>query len=560
MKNETPAALALIAQGKTESGSMETVLPNAVANVALARSMAKAKSKAAAKLWLENLYSGGVPADKKPLPVAVAKAVNKLPNGDKTAAQAWIDDLRAGKSSPTNRTKDVKSGGSSVKVNKPSDPMSKPLEAPTGGDEAYTEGAGERHEAAFAGSKTKSGLTKVKAFPKNELAAERIASMTPAEWSPAVSMATFSAPGAAISGTGESLFGSGSELISVAGKMQGEIAKGSYEDRKVVLDDLMDKSKGSTQSDSARAALKLFDKAKNALGAETRKSNATFKAIGDAFDVVEKAAKSYIDELPPEQKKALGDAYSEAAAIGKQVKAEMAPIMSKAQDLAKGAAKILSEVIAEQTGESKEHIAPAFNKPVDTIKAGLEAKDSRGTKAKTGSNFVKPFPKAEAKPEPKVEESSMFGSLFDKIKKASPGLAAGIVSLGKEKDAIMKSARDKAEKISNDISKSLPSAPSFEDSVKAFDSAVETSSKLQEDGMKAVTGLFDDAEKAFDSASKAVDAEARKNGKIWVDGYIKATGDKVKGFWRKASDTVFGKKVGNMSKSSGSKVRVKPFN
>jgi hypothetical protein len=431
--------------------------------------------------------------------------------------------------------------------------MSEPMEAPTGGDEAYTEGAGERHEAAFPkGVKTKSGLTSVKPFPKNELAAERIASMTPAEWSPAVSMATFSAPGAAISGTGESLFGSGSELIAIAGKMQGEIAKGSYEDRKVVLDDLMDKSKGSTQSDSARAALKLFDKAKNALGAETRKSNTTFKAIGDAFDAVENAAKVYIDGLPIEQKKALGEAYSQAAAIGEQVKAEMAPIMSKAQDLAKGAAKILSEVIAEQTGESKEHKAPAFNKPVDTIKAGLKEKRSNVR--------VKPFPKAEVKPEPKVEESSMFGSLFDRIKEASPGLAAGIVSLGKEKDAIMKSARDKAEKISNDISKSLPSAPSFEDAVKAFDSAVETSSKLQEDGMKAVTSLFDSAEKAFDSASKAVDAEARKNGKIWVDGYIKATGDKVKGFWRKASDTVFGKKVGAMSTAEGSNVRVKPFN
>jgi len=603
MKNEVSAAISLVAQGKTKNGSMEKVLPNAVANVVLARTVhlgtipsskltgaihpsvqRYAEKRHAEALAQHLLLSGGVPSDKKPLSLAVAKSISKLPNGSKTAAQAWLDNLRA------NKTEGVK-------------PPKSKMEAPTGGDEAYTEGAGERHEAAFAGSKTKSGLTRVKTFPKlqSELAAERIASMTPAEWSPMVSMATFSAPGAAITGTGESLFGSGSELISVAGKMQGEIAKGSYEDRKVVLDDLMKKSEGSSQSASAKSALKLFDKAKNALGEETRKSNTTFKAIGDAFDVVEKATKEYIDKLPPEQKKMLADAYSEAAAIGKQVKAEMAPIMSKIQDLAKGASKMLSEVIADQTGESKEHKAPAFKKageaekeeeaekpkwgkksvtPKDKIKEGLAAAElgdaliSSNVKVKGTNVSVKAYKKPSedkaakevAKEAPKSGwglkkqnekvEAGMFDSLFDRIKEFSPELAAGIVSIGKEKDAIMKSARDKAEKISNDISESLPFLPSFEDSVKAFDSAVEESAKLQEEGMKVVTSLFDSAEKAFDTASKLVDAEARKNGKIWVDSYIKATGDKVEGFWRSMSDTVFGKKVG--AKSEGN-VRVNPF-
>jgi vacuolar-type H+-ATPase subunit H len=546
MKNEIAQAIAIRATGRMSRKARRNAKQDmalATASVALARSVAKANPEATTAAAA--LSSSGVPSTKKPLDLAIAKAVTKLPNGELAAAEAYLraamaptksgrkgrrnkkeNRKEAGKLNLTAEQKKARSGAAhdatvdySIKELKSTEKLTdedwdswekREMDKPSDMDREHSP------LIAYAGSLM--GGVVVHGAVSTAIGVGGIA---------AAAAGTIGVMGAVglvmgapvlalgVMGVGYLGFTAGSMLIDAATDVATAIAKGVYGEAKAAHDDVMDKAgqvskmagdAKSAISSAAGDASAAFDAAKNAMGQTARDTNTTLAELGKAFDDTIAAAEKYIDDLPENARKDLESAWAEAEKLGDAVEKEMSSLGSKMMDLAKGMVKALS------SKEESKKITPK-----DMVKEGL-----KGVKVKSegSSVIVKPFPK-----EPILDTLGQVDKLqADAMKAAKPLMAKA----NKAIDQATAAATKEFEKVS-----------------KALDSAAKSATDKINAGMDALSSLWGAAEESLSSLSDLADEEAAKSGKVWVDGHVRQDGSKVKGFWRKVAEGVWGKRIIN---------------
>ena len=595
MKNEIPQAIAIRATGRMSRKarrSSKQDMALAVASVALAKSVAKSNPKATAAAQV--LLSNGVPSDRKPLSLAVANAVGQFPNGELSAAEATLRAKVVGGQKGINqrgnrrKARSEQTGKKNAMENELAGLVAQHKEAggtinpitgkeysiyddelPTHSDaifskdkDAKVKGKGRRKNSSEARVADKEAAKAV--IPTKEAANEKAPSKPTEEYSQIDSMiSTFSgvmagvlahgvistgigiagivgasvgAIGAAgavgivlgapllaagVMGVGYLGFTAGSMLIDAATSVSTSLAKGVYEEAKAAHDDVMDKAgqvskmagdAKSSISSAAGDAGAAFDAAKNAMGQTARDTGATLAELGKSFDDSIVAAENYLDALPASAMKELESAWSEAEKLGDSVEKEMESLGSKMMDLARGMG------MASAPKEESKKITPK-----DKIKEGMMRKDGSKVEAKGSNVKVKPFP-------PQME-------------KAAADTLGQIDAL--QADA-MKAAQPLIDRANKAIDQATAAATKeFEEASKALDSAAKSATDKINAGMDALSSLWGAAEESLSSLSDLADEEAGKSGKVWVDGHIRADGSKVKGFWRKAAESVWGNKVKN---------------
>jgi hypothetical protein len=562
MKNEIAQAIAIRATGRMSRKARRNAKQDmalATASVALARSVAKANPEATTAAAA--LSSSGVPSTKKPLDLAIAKAVTKLPNGELAAAEASLraamaptksgrkgrrnkkeNRKEAGKLNLTAEQKKARSGAAhdatvdySIKELKSTEKLTdedwdswekREMDKPSDMDrEAAEYWAGSPlpttaifHSPLIAYAGSLMGGVVVHGAVSTAIGVGGIA---------AAAAGTIGVMGAVglvmgapvlalgVMGVGYLGFTAGSMLIDAATDVATAIAKGVYGEAKAAHDDVMDKAgqvskmagdAKSAISSAAGDASAAFDAAKNAMGQTARDTNTTLAELGKAFDDTIAAAEKYIDDLPENARKDLESAWAEAEKLGDAVEKEMSSLGSKMMDLAKGMVKALS------SKEESKKITPK-----DMVKEGL-----KGVKVKSegSSVIVKPFPK-----EPILDTLGQVDKLqADAMKAAKPLMAKA----NKAIDQATAAATKEFEKVS-----------------KALDSAAKSATDKINAGMDALSSLWGAAEESLSSLSDLADEEAAKSGKVWVDGHVRQDGSKVKGFWRKVAEGVWGKRIIN---------------
>ena len=95
-----------------------------------------------------------------------------------------------------------------------------------------------------------------------------------------------------------------------------------------------------------------------------------------------------------------------------------------------------------------------------------------------------------------------------------------------------------------EIEKYILENPQLDHKIQQAKKAVAVVSKKVDKALEAASSYWDSAMSFVSKATSSNDEAASKKGMVWVEGYTKDTGGKVKGFWRKRSATVFGNEVG----------------
>jgi hypothetical protein len=598
MKNEIGQAVAIRATGRMSRRARRDAKKDmalAAASVALARSVSNANPKAADAAQV--LLSNGVPSDRKPLSLAVANAATNFPNGELSAAEATLRAKAAGGQKGINqrgnrrKARSEHTGKKNAAENKLASLSDKhraanwlnpdainPItgkkysmyddELPTHSDaifqkdkDAKAKGKGRRKNSseARAADKTEKDEARTKELRKDLEAQvdkrederlDRISGGTISGGafldvaggmmagvlahgviSTAVGIGGIAAVGtigvlgavsvvmaapliaAGAMGLGYLGFTAGSMLVDAATEVTTSLAKGVYEEAKAAHDDVMDKAgqvskmAGDAKSSISSAAGDTgaaFNSAKNAMGQTARDTGDTLAELGKSFDDTIVAAENYLDALPDSAMKELESAWSEAEELGDAVESEMASLGSKMMDLARGMAK------ASAPKEESKKIVPK-----DMIKEGMKSKSE-------GSNVrVKPFPA--------------------QMEKATADTLGQVDALQADAMKAAKPLMDKADKAVDQAT--AAATKEFEEASKALDSAAKSATDKINAGMDALSSLWGAAEESLSSLSDLTDEEAAKSGKVWVKGHIREDGSKVKGFWRKAAESVWGKKV-----------------
>ena len=266
--------------------------------------------------------------------------------------------------------------------------------------------------------------------------------------------------------------------------------------------------------------------------------------MAETFDGARASAEEYINGLPEAARSELESAWSEAKALGDTVDSEMSVLSNKMADLIKGAQEILSPK-PEDPNKPKGGAVPKTSQ--EKIKEGMKSREkSKSGGFNTRREKYLEYDDVPAAPVKKEEGNS----LWSKLQSASPGLASAMTNAMDR----VKSARDTAMQAAQPhidrAGKAVQQAPaaikeSYEEDKKSFNDTVASTLEEYDSELESVSSAFATAGSALSSLSEMVDEEARKNGKVWVDGYIREAGEEVEGFWRKAASSVFGNKVKN---------------
>ena len=96
----------------------------------------------------------------------------------------------------------------------------------------------------------------------------------------------------------------------------------------------------------------------------------------------------------------------------------------------------------------------------------------------------------------------------------------------------------------HEIEKYILESPQLDHKIQQAKKAVAVASKKVDKALEAASSYWDSAMSFVSKATSSNDEAASKKGMVWVEGYVKDTGGKVKGFWRNRSAVVFGNEVG----------------
>ena len=568
------AAMGLVATGRTPGGDMKGDLSTAVANIGLVRAMAKVEPNSSN--MAKDLMNAGVPSNQKPMAKSTAAGVAKLPGGASSAMEAWL--TKAGKDSSneqqseptksTRETDDEKFAKSQAAYKKKyeEDPVAARnaeiladkkkfydrniKEAKAAGPEKQwmvdmlekklAEANDEYGPADFNQS---AGTTRADESWSDvlgnaiEAGGERIMDATEEiginDVIRSAMVGALAAPGLAMSaaedagGMGEVMFESGAQAIKSAKEAAMGAAKGFFAEAKLVRDNAVGKAENIAKvtrgvaTEGVGEAGDAFEQAKNALGQSISGMEGMLADMATAFDAAKEGAESYIDALPAEAQKELEGAWSEAKKLGEAADTEMANLQSKMQQAVIGA----QEILAPKPEDPNKPSGGAVPKsPEAKIKEGMMRKDGSKVEAKGSNVKVKAFPKG----------------IMDHLQEASPALASGITNLMSRITTSRKEAIEAAAPFIAQANKALDSASdeaekAYEEANAALNSAAESSMAAMDAGLESMTSMFNRASEALTTLSDSIDAEALKSGQVWVETYIRETGEKVEGFWRKAA-------------------------
>jgi len=348
---------------------------------------------------------------------------------------------------------------------------------------------------------------------------------------------------------GDISFESGEAAIKAAQEAAVGVAKGLFAELKVYKNDVLKKAGSMSSMGAGEGAMSTaegsnvrvksfesgigaeadaaFKAAQTALGEAVRGIPERFAGMAETFDETRASAEEYINGLPEAARSELESAWSEAKALGDTVDSEMSVLSNKMADLIKGAQEILSPK-PEDPNKPKGGAVPKTSQ--EKIKEGMESREK--------SKPAAPVKKEEG------------NSLWSQLQSASPGLASAMTNAMDRVRSVRDTAMQAAQPHIDKAVKAIQQAPadikeSYEEAKKSFNDTVASTLEEYDSELESVSSAFATAGSALSSLSEMVDEKARKNGKVWVEGYIRAAGEEVEGFWRKAASHVFGNKVKN---------------
>jgi hypothetical protein len=591
MINETGEALGMVATGRTERGDMIGDLSTAAANIALVRAVASIYSESTA--MAADVMSAGVPANLRPFAASMSEAVAKIPGGARSSMEAFsnfvmdnevtkeagkaLDSAKKGAEDAYNRTKldaedayddaegkasdaygSVKKGAKAAKKGVKDAYNRTKLDA----EDAYDDAEGKASDAYTS-------LREASEWTGKEIM-ENVDRIGDVVNSAAVGI--LAAPGLAMQsiegqmgGMGDISFESGEAAIKAAQEAAVGVAKGLFAELKVYKNDVLKKAGSMSSMGAGEGAMSTaegsnvrvksfeggigaeadaaFKAAQTALGEAVRGIPERFAGMAETFDEAKASAVSYIEGLPEAARSELESAWSEAKALGDTVDSEMSVLSNKMADLIKGAQEILSPK-PEDPNKPKGGAVPKTSQ--EKIKEGMESREKSKRMSRKARRDSKQDVALPAAPVKKEEGNS----LWSQLQSASPGLASAMTNAMDRVKSVRDTAMQAAQPHIDKAVKAIQQAPedikeSYEEAKKSFNDTVASTLEEYDSELESVSSAFATAGSALSSLSEMVDEEARKNGKVWVEGYIRAAGEEVEGFWRKAASSVFGNKVKN---------------